>query len=1263
MKKIYTSFLLCLLCFSVKGFAQTDYEVIMGQIREENYSRITDIAALDNTVTDLLSNLNVDGSWPDINYADRSRTNWGPVTHLDRLLSMGYAYTIPASQYYQDITLHSSIESALTYWDTSDPKSDNWWFNEIASPQRLGLLLIILRNGATPINNTLENNLIVQMQRGNPTAQAGANKLDIALHFIYRGCLTADSAVLNLGINESFSPLSLTTSEGVQHDYSYQQHGSQLYISGYGTVFINTTVKVATYLAGTSYALSGSKLNILTDFVLNTYTNVIRGQYMDFSVTGRSISRKNNLLSSGFSGTLNKLKAIDPLHTAEYDQIIARLDGTEGPGFNVTPAHTQYWRSDYALYNNPGYSFSVRTSSTRTSKTENGNGENIKGYFLSDGATDIRVDGDEYYNIFPVWQWNKIPGVTAPELSTIPVRSQWQVPGTSIFTGGVSDSIYGTKVFALNEYGVQANKGWFFFGNEVVCLGAGINATASVPVLTTVNQTLLDGSITIGQNGSTTLLTQGAHSYNDVDWVLHDKVAYFFPDHGNLNITNQTQTGSWYNINTTETTESISKDVFTMWLDHGIQPVNNTYAYIVVPNTETATEVEAYNPNAISIIENNENIQAVRHEGLGILQIAFYTPGTYEHDSLKITVDKACVLMLKNVETSEVTVHVADPGQRQSLISIHGDFPGIENTRELVCEMPSGAYAGSSKQFLINENTPVYVPKPGITVTVNPQDDAYVRDGSYADVNYGTATALVVKQDGTSYARQSFLKFDLSNISGHVTEAKLKLYILSANTGVTSTQWELKYVSDDQWNEDTILWSNKPAGTEILASIQGQDQGYAEWDVSNKVMDELDNDGVLSLQVASTVAGSATDVVFYSKETAFTDLMPVLELTIDDSTVSEEMEPVADAYVRNGSYSGSNYGMATTLVVKNDATSYARESYLKFDLSTIEGDIVEATLSMSVLGANTDINTTSWNIMAVDDDTWDESTINWDTKPTPGNLVAGTQGTSVGPVTWDVTQQAISENATDKVLSLHLSSTFVGAKTDATFYAKETTDPALRPKLIVKVDKCSINPVDVVITATTDKKKNSNCTTLSVDVTGGSGNYSYQWDSGETTDAIQACVSEETTYTVTVTDDSGCSSVADIVVTPDKGSNKPDKVALCYKGRTISVAEPAVEQLLKNGAVLGKCDPGETPAAIGIAAYPNPTFDIVNIYIENKKEETQAQVLVFDINQQCILRKHINVLKGGNNFPVNLGNNGNGIYFIKVDGLMNGNESIKIIKK
>ena len=221
----------------------------------------------------------------------------------------------------------------------------------------------------------------------------------------------------------------------------------------------------------------------------------------------------------------------------------------------ITPFHTHYPVGDYTLHVRPSYTFDVRMVSTRTMRCEYGNGENLRTYFLSDGCTNIVREGDEYQEIFPVWDWRRIPGVTAPQLKEIPMaKSDWQTKGTSEFAGGVSDSLYGATAYAYedNYAGVltRAHKAWFFYENEVVCLGAGIASGAEAEVVTTVNQCLEKGQPVWIRNGKKVCQMNPEDSVGgSLKWVLHNGVGYIFPEGGTVFCQDKMQTGNWYDIN------------------------------------------------------------------------------------------------------------------------------------------------------------------------------------------------------------------------------------------------------------------------------------------------------------------------------------------------------------------------------------------------------------------------------------------------------------------------------------------------------------------------------------------------------------------------------------------------------------------------------------------------------------------------------------------------------------------------------------------
>ncbi|MEL4308306.1 polysaccharide lyase 8 family protein [Joostella sp. CR20] len=701
MIKFMRAILFCTITFS-SIYAQNDFEVIMNNIQQINREQLTDISKLDSTVKKYNSTYKSEGYWTDVDYETASKTYWYPLNHLVKTATLVDAYVNPGSTFYKDSELFSRISKALEYWNQRNLKSKSWWFNQIATPQKLGELLIILRQGEQQLDKDLEVSLREKMKRGNPFYRTGANKLDIALHFIYYGCLAEDERILKVGVSQSFEPLRLSEEDGIQYDYSYQQHGDQLYIGGYGEVLVNTEVKVAKYLQNTSYALSGEQLAIFRDFIINTYLRVHRGKYMDFTVNGRSISRKNNTNKEGFKNILADLIKIDPLYAEIYEDAILRFTDSSKVGNGVKQQLTHYWISDYTLYNSPKFDFSVRTASTRTSKSETGNGESLKSHFVADGATCIRVDGDEYYNIFPIWEWNKIPGVTAPETSQFPKRKHWEDKGTSTFTGAVTDSIYGVTTYVLNEYNTSAKKGWFFFKDEVVCLGAGITSTAEEPILTTINQSLLDGTVSISSEEKISNLGKNEKlDLNAVDWIFHDKIAYFFPEEEHVTISNKAQSGSWASITKTGDKSLISEEVFTSYISHGKKPNNQSYAYIVAPGLTTISEVKMFDEDDLQILQNTEKLQAVYKKSEGVYQIIFYEAGTFKDKSVKISVDAPCVMLVKGSSSETIKISVADPSQLKSTLNIQAKFPKLKGKIEKEIIFPQGNYKGSSTSIIL----------------------------------------------------------------------------------------------------------------------------------------------------------------------------------------------------------------------------------------------------------------------------------------------------------------------------------------------------------------------------------------------------------------------------------------------------------------------------------------------------------------------------------------------------------------------------------
>lgn len=704
-----TSLSFCMLLAN-KSFGQTDFSTIIANVSSALKKGVS-VSSTNSTATAYMASQNADGSWPDIAYASGAAGDVPFNTHLTRLYQFALAYTLSGGTHYADANLYNSISLALEYWNGHIHDANNWYYDQIGYPQYLGQTMVLLRGGSQPISAIDSTNVMNYLAgRENPSVETGANRIDVALHWLYRGVLTASASVVNTAVTQGGSTLNLVNSgsEGINYDYAFLQHGAELMTQTYGSVLLSDVYSMANYLVGTSYGFTASQMQNAFVLMHNSFYGASRGRWKDFSLDGRAISRSNDL---GLSPTYAALAMkVDPTNIAALRNDSMRLSGVQPASYNVAaPYHIHYWTGDYTLHNRPNYAFSVRSVSSRTLRDESINGENLKGTFLSEGATNIRVAGNEYYNIFPVWDWNMIPGITMRQFATTPTNSS-NVAGNQAFVGGVSDSTYGASANYMNYNNVTAKKAWFFFDDEVVCVGAGITSTSSENVATCVNQCLLTGSVFVNNGGTiSTLATQTQTPFmGNLQWALQGGVGYFFPSGGNITVSNQAQTGSWNSINTGGSTSTVTTDVFKMWVDHGTTPNNATYTYIVLPNIITTDQMTAYNQNNIKVLINTVSYQAVKHEGLNMLQAIVRATGggtiTDPTSGMKLTVDQPCAVLVKNVGSNTVSISIADPAQISGTINVGITFPGTTPAITKAIIMPTGNYKGSSIAFTTNIN-------------------------------------------------------------------------------------------------------------------------------------------------------------------------------------------------------------------------------------------------------------------------------------------------------------------------------------------------------------------------------------------------------------------------------------------------------------------------------------------------------------------------------------------------------------------------------
>jgi glucose/arabinose dehydrogenase len=131
-------------------------------------------------------------------------------------------------------------------------------------------------------------------------------------------------------------------------------------------------------------------------------------------------------------------------------------------------------------------------------------------------------------------------------------------------------------------------------------------------------------------------------------------------------------------------------------------------------------------------------------------------------------------------------------------------------------------------------------------VTIGAVEDAYVRDGTNANITHGTTDPglLMTKVAPTGQLnnnREAYLTFDLSAYGG-VSSVVLRAWGGVEVTEIPSAPVGLFSVANTNWSENSLTWNNKPAtGASPLAQATVASGGnmYYSFDVTSYVLSEL----------------------------------------------------------------------------------------------------------------------------------------------------------------------------------------------------------------------------------------------------------------------------------------------------------------------------------------------------------------------------------------------------------------------------------------
>lgn len=662
--------------------------------------------------------------WGDLANWSASTTITGTYT---RLKSMAVAYATAGSPLYGNSVLAGDIISGLDWlytnkYNESKSQSDNWWDWQIGAPQALNDVAVLLYDklSSTQITNymkAIDRFVPNPAQRLNSSlVETGANRSDKAQVVIVRGILGKNGAKLEQG-RDALSQIFLyvTNGDGFYRDGSFIQHSNIAYTASYGRVLLSGLSKLLYVLSDSTWTVTDSNISNVYEWITDAIQPIMfKGAAFDM-VRGRAIAREaqqDHEMGRNVAASVNLLAKSAPAAKRELLQGLVKLWVQEDTSFasyySGLPLSDIVWLKETvenaaveaathaesnkvfnemarAVHHRREFSFGVSMFSSRVARYESLNGENVRGWHTGDGVTylyngDLTQYGGGYWATIDPY---RLPGTTVDPV----VLANGQGSGTTSiynFVGGVSDGLNGVAGMRFSALGsdLTGRKSWFFLGDKMIALGSSITSTSGRTIETIIENRKLNltGSNALMVNGAAKQATPGwTETIVGANWVhlagtvQGADIGYYFPDSPSIKGLRETRAGAWSDVQTSGSDAPITNHFLSLSLNHGVNPTNAGYSYVVLPN-RSASQVAAYalSPD-MSILENVPEAQAVIDYPSNTVAVNFWNniaKTIYLNGAAYLTSNKQASVLVTETE-DDISVTVSDPTQANTgLISL-----------------------------------------------------------------------------------------------------------------------------------------------------------------------------------------------------------------------------------------------------------------------------------------------------------------------------------------------------------------------------------------------------------------------------------------------------------------------------------------------------------------------------------------------------------------------------------------------------------------
>lgn len=372
-----------------------------------------------------------------------------------------------------------------------------------------------------------------------------------------------------------------------------------------------------------------------------------------------------------------------------------------------------FFNNDDLIKKNSRYHIMVNMASIRCDGLESATGfaDNYN-FYTADGATFFQKNGDEYRKAFGAYDVTALPGVTAREgMDKLTPVTNWRGycsrhnfaaaatrGGENAVAGFIYEKMNGSDKDGVNDlgdkavknpslYGVKAYKAYFMLGDYMVALGAGI--TNKQPeqegnIRTTIEQTEQTGKVyTYPGKGIEWTVQQGKFAYS------------VFPKYKQrVHSVCEKRKTDWLKMNLDNKKKKdlpAEVDIFSLWIDHGPAPKNDTYGYAVYAGEGMPAQKYPF-----EVLRNDTLVQAVRSTDRKVTEAVFYSKGeTLKAKHLSLSASAPCTVLIEEEEDSyvlAVTDASMDASLKEIALTFNGKIIQIPMPQGMLCGKPAVKY-------------------------------------------------------------------------------------------------------------------------------------------------------------------------------------------------------------------------------------------------------------------------------------------------------------------------------------------------------------------------------------------------------------------------------------------------------------------------------------------------------------------------------------------------------------------------------------------